>query len=45
MGLSPFDPLAFATVALILCAAGVLATFLPTRRALGVAPSVILKQD
>jgi hypothetical protein len=45
MGLSPFDPVAFATVAIILSAAGGLATFIPARRALSLAPAVILKQE
>jgi predicted permease len=45
MGLSPFDPIAFGIVAVILAGAGVLATFIPARRALGVAPAVILKED
>jgi predicted permease len=45
MGLSPFDPVAFGTVAIILSGAGVLATFIPARRALAVEPAVILKQD
>jgi len=45
MGLSPFDPIAFGIVALILSGAGVLATFIPARRALGVQPAVILKQE
>ena len=45
LGLSPFDPLAFGIVAAILSGAGVLATFIPARRALSVAPAVILKLD
>ncbi len=45
LGLSPFDPLAFGLVAIILAGAGVLATFIPARRALSVAPAEILKQD
>jgi putative ABC transport system permease protein len=45
LGLSPFDPIAFGIVAVILAAAGVLATFIPAQRALSVAPAVILKQD
>ncbi|HEX5216432.1 MAG TPA: ABC transporter permease [Vicinamibacterales bacterium] len=44
-GLSPFDPTAFGVVAAILTAAGVLATYVPVRRALRVDPAVILKQD
>lgn len=44
-GLSPFDPLAFGIVAIILAAAGFVATFIPARRALGVDPAVILKDD
>ena len=45
MGLSPFDPVAFGMVAVILSGAGVLATFIPVRRALSVQPAVILKQE
>jgi predicted permease len=45
LGLSPFDPIAFGIVAVILSGAGVLATFIPARRALSVAPAVILKED
>jgi hypothetical protein len=45
LGLSPFDPLAFGIVAVILAGASFVATFIPARRALSVAPAVILKQD
>jgi hypothetical protein len=45
MGLSPFDPVAFGIVAVILSGAALLATVIPARRALGVAPAVILKQE
>ncbi len=45
LGLSPFDPLAFGIVAAMLSGAGVLATFIPARRALSVAPVVIPKLD
>jgi predicted permease len=45
LGLSPFDPIAFGIVAAILSGAGVVATFIPARRALNVAPAVILKLD
>jgi putative ABC transport system permease protein len=45
LGLSPFDPVSFAAVALILSIAGLLATVIPARRALSVEPAVILKED
>ncbi len=44
-GLSPFDPLAYAQIALILIAAGALATWLPARRAARVDPAVTLKAE
>lgn len=44
-GLSPFDPVTFLIVAVILTSAAVAATFIPARRALGVNPAVILKED
>jgi putative ABC transport system permease protein len=44
-GLSPFDPIAFGTVGVILGAAALIATFIPVRRALAVDPAVILKED
>jgi predicted permease len=45
LGLSPFDPIAFGIVALVLSGAGFLATFIPARRALSIDPAVILKLD
>ena len=44
-GLSPFDPVTFAIVAAILTCTGLVATYVPARRALRVDPAVILKQD
>ena len=44
-GHSPFDPIVFAIVGAILAAAAFTATFIPARRALGVDPSVMLKED
>jgi ABC-type antimicrobial peptide transport system permease subunit len=44
-GLSPFDPLAFATVGGILATAAFAATVIPVRRALRVDPAVVLKAD
>jgi hypothetical protein len=44
-GLSPFDPVAFATVGAILATAAFVATVIPVRRALRVDPAVILKED
>jgi predicted permease len=44
-GMSPFDPVAFATAGAILAAAALIATFIPARRALAVEPAVILKED
>lgn len=44
-GRSPFDPIVFAIVGAILTAAALIATVVPARRALGVDPSVILKDD
>lgn len=44
-GVSPFDPIAFGTVGVILGAAALIATFVPVRRALAVDPAVILKED
>lgn len=42
---SPFDPLAFAAVSLILLAAGLQACFWPARRASRIDPIVALRQD
>jgi ABC-type antimicrobial peptide transport system permease subunit len=44
-GLSPFDPVAFGTVAAILAIAGFMATFIPARRALQVDPATTLRAD
>ncbi len=43
-GLSPFDGVAFATVAAILVVTGVTATAIPAQRALRVDPAVIMKE-
>jgi ABC-type antimicrobial peptide transport system permease subunit len=44
-GLSPFDPVAFGIVAIILGIAGFVATFIPARRALSVDPATTLRAD
>ncbi len=44
-GVSPFDPLTFASVAVVLLLAGVLATFFPARRATKVDPVVALRVE
>ncbi|MCK7592504.1 ABC transporter permease [Pseudomarimonas salicorniae] len=44
-GVSTHDPLTFLGVAGLLCLVGVLASLLPTRRALGVEPMVALRYD
>jgi ABC-type antimicrobial peptide transport system permease subunit len=44
-GLSPFDPVAFGLVAMILGIAAALATIIPARRALAVDPAVTLRQE
>jgi ABC-type antimicrobial peptide transport system permease subunit len=44
-GLSPFDPLAYAQVAVILTAAAALATWLPARRATRVNPAEALRAE
>jgi ABC-type antimicrobial peptide transport system permease subunit len=44
-GHSPFDPIVFAIVGAILTVAAFAATVIPARRALGVDPSVMLKED
>ena len=44
-GLSPFDPVAFGVVAIILGVAGFVATFIPARRALSVDPATTLRAD
>jgi putative ABC transport system permease protein len=42
-GVSPFDPRAYAAVALVLTAAGLAATFLPARRATKIDPITALR--
>lgn len=42
---SPFDPLTFAGVILLVVAVALLATMVPARRALGVAPNTALRYD
>jgi hypothetical protein len=44
-GLSPWDPIAFGIVALILGVAGFVATAIPAHRALAVDPAVTLRQE
>lgn len=44
-GLSPFDPIAFGIVAAILVLAGLIATFIPARRAVSVDPAVTLRAE
>jgi predicted permease len=44
-GVSPFDPRAYAAVALVLAAAGLAATFLPARRATKIDPMTALRCD
>ena len=44
-GLSPLDPLAYASVMLLLTAAALLATLVPARRAAAVDPVVALRQE
>ncbi len=44
-GLSPFDPVSYAMVALVLAAAGLAATFLPARRATRIDPMTALRCD
>jgi hypothetical protein len=45
LGLSPFDPIAFAIVVGILTSAAMLATYLPARRALAVEPADVLRDE
>ena len=44
-GVSPQDPLAYAGAAVILLAAAILAVSVPTRRAAGVDPALVLRQS
>jgi ABC-type lipoprotein release transport system permease subunit len=44
-GLSPLDPWSYAAVAAILIAAAALATWVPTRRAVGIDPAVTLRAE
>lgn len=45
IGLSAIDPLSFAAAAAVLVAAALMAAYLPARRALGVEPTVALRQE
>lgn len=45
LGLDPFDPLIFGSVGALVLLAGVVAVLLPTRRALGIAPSEALRSE
>ena len=44
-GLKPYDPLSFALAALVLAAVGLLATWLPARRAARIDPAVVLRDQ
>jgi putative ABC transport system permease protein len=45
VGINPFDPTIFLGVAALVLAAGAIAVILPTRRALGIAPSEALRSE
>ena len=44
-GISPLDPLTYGTVPLVMCAASILASYLPARRAAGIDPMEALRVD
>jgi len=44
-GISPLDPLTYVTVPLVMCAASILASYLPARRAAGIDPMEALRVD
>jgi predicted permease len=45
LGLDPFDPLIFGSVIALVAVAGVVSVLVPTRRALGIAPSEALRSE
>jgi predicted permease len=45
IGVNPFDPLIYVAVVVLVLLAGALAVVVPTRRALGIAPSEALRND
>ena len=44
-GLTPFDPIAYSAALVVLAIAGLLATYVPTRRAMAVDPAVALRYE